>query len=271
MTRTTKKPPTTDPKGRCGTYAGSRAHARRGEACCAPCLEEQRAYVRRKQQERRSRPEVQAAEHAREQLPEVKAQRAEYHRQYRAAHLEDVRAREQAKYWKTAHPEGPEAAREAHLQLVADRERKAREAAEWAEFLTTPLGVAFQEDLAEARELERQDRQRAVWRRKDRTARDRPGSPRRVRQLARRNRKRYGGKVPGVPSTGTLQDRLDYYGGKCWVCGADTAVVGLQWDHVKPLSHGGADMLANLRPACPSCNLDKSDQWPYTPPERTTP
>ena len=32
-----RKPPTADPKGRCGTYAGYRAHQRRGEFPCDPC------------------------------------------------------------------------------------------------------------------------------------------------------------------------------------------------------------------------------------------
>lgn len=40
MARTTgddRKAPTADPKGRCGTYAGYRAHQRRGERPCDPC------------------------------------------------------------------------------------------------------------------------------------------------------------------------------------------------------------------------------------------
>lgn len=32
-----RKDPTTDPRGRCGTYAGYRAHQRRGERPCDPC------------------------------------------------------------------------------------------------------------------------------------------------------------------------------------------------------------------------------------------
>lgn len=35
--RTTKKKPTTDPKGRCGSRAGYAAHGRRGESACAAC------------------------------------------------------------------------------------------------------------------------------------------------------------------------------------------------------------------------------------------
>lgn len=56
---------------------------------------------------------------------------------------------------------------------------------------------------------------------------------------------------------GQLTARLSMYPG-CWMCGrvADTI------DHVKPLSKGGAHMLANLRPACLPCNSRKNDSWP---------
>jgi 5-methylcytosine-specific restriction endonuclease McrA len=32
-------------------------------------------------------------------------------------------------------------------------------------------------------------------------------------------------------------------------------------DHVKPLSKGGQNLLANLRPACISCNARKGGKW----------
>lgn len=56
-----------------------------------------------------------------------------------------------------------------------------------------------------------------------------------------------------------LQARVDYYGGKCWMCGAEYE----HMDHVKPLSRGGAHMLSNLRPACAACNLSKFNKWPW--------
>lgn len=58
-----------------------------------------------------------------------------------------------------------------------------------------------------------------------------------------------------------LQQRLSMYGGRCWICGGP----GSDADHVKPLSKGGPHILANLRPACRSCNSRKNAQWPYTP------
>lgn len=45
----------------------------------------------------------------------------------------------------------------------------------------------------------------------------------------------------------------------CWMCGGPKESV----DHVKPLSRGGPHILANLRPACCSCNARKNDTWPF--------
>jgi 5-methylcytosine-specific restriction endonuclease McrA len=45
----------------------------------------------------------------------------------------------------------------------------------------------------------------------------------------------------------------------CWMCGGDADTV----DHVKPLSKGGAHILANLRSACQSCNSSKGATWPF--------
>jgi len=66
----------------------------------------------------------------------------------------------------------------------------------------------------------------------------------------------------GVITPATLAARIAYYGGKCWMCGAEYEHL----DHVKPLSKGGAHMLANLRPACAPCNMLKSNHWPYNVP-----
>ena len=54
-----------------------------------------------------------------------------------------------------------------------------------------------------------------------------------------------------------LQLRLSMFPG-CWMCGGAKESV----DHVKPLSKGGAHILANLRPACKSCNSRKRNRWP---------
>ena len=56
-----------------------------------------------------------------------------------------------------------------------------------------------------------------------------------------------------------LQARIDYYGGRCWMCRAPWTCI----DHVKPLSAGGCNWPANLRPACTPCNARKHNRWPY--------
>jgi 5-methylcytosine-specific restriction endonuclease McrA len=56
---------------------------------------------------------------------------------------------------------------------------------------------------------------------------------------------------------------FDTYEGCCWICDKvldDT----FHWDHVKPLSKGGTHTLDNLRPACATCNVRKSNTWPFT-------
>ena len=56
-----------------------------------------------------------------------------------------------------------------------------------------------------------------------------------------------------------IRARMDYFGHACWVCGA----AGVERDHVKPLSKGGAHMPCNIRPICVRCNRSKKDKWPF--------
>lgn len=65
----------------------------------------------------------------------------------------------------------------------------------------------------------------------------------------------------GFSTKQQLQWRWDYYGGKCWVCECDAT----EFDHVIPLTKGGSNWPANLRPICRSCNARKSNTWPYNP------
>jgi 5-methylcytosine-specific restriction endonuclease McrA len=57
-----------------------------------------------------------------------------------------------------------------------------------------------------------------------------------------------------------LEARLSMFGGKCWIC---RTTAWEEVDHVKPLSKHGPHILANLRPACASCNRSKRDRWPF--------
>lgn len=54
-----------------------------------------------------------------------------------------------------------------------------------------------------------------------------------------------------------LAQRAVMFDDACWMCGESWT----DWDHVKPLSKGGAHCLANLRPACGSCNSRKHARW----------
>lgn len=74
-------------------------------------------------------------------------------------------------------------------------------------------------------------------------------------EAIRRGRKR---DAPGDATPSQIAARIDYYGGRCWMCGAPWEHI----DHVKPLAKGGSNWPANLRPACGPCNLAKSDHWP---------
>lgn len=60
-------------------------------------------------------------------------------------------------------------------------------------------------------------------------------------------------------TTEQLQAKCSYWGNRCWMCGGPQEAI----DHVKPLSKGGPHVLANLRPACWSCNSSKHNTWPY--------
>ncbi len=80
-----------------------------------------------------------------------------------------------------------------------------------------------------------------------------------VREYGRKRRaaKKLGPCDPIKPEL--LTAKLAYWGWQCWLCGDEPTA----WDHVKPLSKGGAHIPANLRPACTSCNSSKHDHWPF--------
>lgn len=78
------------------------------------------------------------------------------------------------------------------------------------------------------------------------------------REAAKRRKARKMGAAV-VPFTfETLQQKLAYWGKRCWMCGGEPDTV----DHVKPLARGGYHIIANFRPACRSCNSRKADKWP---------
>jgi 5-methylcytosine-specific restriction endonuclease McrA len=61
-----------------------------------------------------------------------------------------------------------------------------------------------------------------------------------------------------------LDGRMAVLNDRCWMCGAVLADIDAtpHFDHVKPLSRGGAHTASNLRASCPTCNISKSGRWP---------
>lgn len=87
----------------------------------------------------------------------------------------------------------------------------------------------------------------------------RHANPERTKGYERRYRAAKKAAIIGQVTPHLLAAKLAYWGHRCWMCGGPPVDV----DHVKPLAKGGPHMLANLRPACRSCNSTKNDQWPY--------
>lgn len=75
-----------------------------------------------------------------------------------------------------------------------------------------------------------------------------------------RSRKRGVKCVPYTPAQ--VQAKISYWGWRCWIC-KEIISGPVDMDHVKPISKGGPDCLANLRPACGPCNRRKSGKWPF--------
>jgi len=62
-----------------------------------------------------------------------------------------------------------------------------------------------------------------------------------------------------------LDQRMAYYGNRCYIKTSACTGGFDDIDHVKPISSGGAHMLSNLRPACEPCNSRKHARWPFNP------
>lgn len=60
----------------------------------------------------------------------------------------------------------------------------------------------------------------------------------------------------GIATSQQIKARIDYYGQRCAYCGGTFQHL----DHVIPISKGGTNWPANLRPCCLTCNSRKGDQ-----------
>jgi 5-methylcytosine-specific restriction endonuclease McrA len=164
----------------------------------------------------------------------------EYMRGYRARNRERLLERERQRY---------------HADLEASRERARRK-------------YADNPEAARARKYRWDDRNRERVRAENRAwykaNRERVNA--RVRAnydplCNAANHAKYRALKNGAPGSATAQQvaaRWTYYGDRCWMCGDPAGAT----DHAIPLSRGGSNWPANLRPACVPCNSSKSNKHP---------
>lgn len=162
-----------------------------------------------------------------------------YNRQYHHTHREQNLAR--SKRWAEENPERIAAIKRHHYDANRDKA------------------------IARTRAWNRTNKERKrAWRAANRDVRYAAwkawwqANPERWTEYQRRRRARKLAAAIGDITPDLLAAKLAYWGWRCWLCGDEPT----GWDHVKPLSKGGAHMLANLRPACGSCNSTKHDTWP---------
>lgn len=80
-----------------------------------------------------------------------------------------------------------------------------------------------------------------------------------IRMRGHHKRRALQANAPGYCTKEQLEARIAFYGEQCWIC--KVPYYGI--DHVKPLTKGGSNWPANLRPICRACNTRKSNRWPY--------
>jgi len=111
------------------------------------------------------------------------------------------------------------------------------------EYVKTPQGRAAKEKTTQ--KYQQTLRFKLVWREQHHS--------RRAREV----------HAPGQASVEQIQARIDFYGRCCAYCENPYECV----DHVIPLSRGGSNWPANLRPACRHCNSSKGRrtlfEWRY--------
>lgn len=91
-------------------------------------------------------------------------------------------------------------------------------------------------------------------------------------KIAAKNRKRRAKKSGNYSEPYTLEQIFERYGTNCHIClnpidlsaprtpsAGEGWEMGLQLDHVIPISKGGADMLENVKPSHAKCNFIKGD------------
>lgn len=191
-----------------------------------------------------------------------------YQAEWRARNREHINAR--ARHWRADHRETLAARREANRETLRAYQRQWYEnnREDWRAYQRhwyAAHRATYRERrrrwYAENREEHNERSRRHYDANKEsyhaRTRAWERSHPERQAETQRRRRARKLGTSVASITPELLDAKLAYWGWTCWMCGGEPKA----WDHVKPLSKGGAHMLANLRPACRSCNSVKGSRW----------
>jgi 5-methylcytosine-specific restriction endonuclease McrA len=146
-------------------------------------------------------------------------------------------------------------------QFYRDRSRPSGRQSRCKECERKRMRTQYMKNRERDRELYRDRSYRWYWQNRDKAIakvlRWKTNNPEALKALKRRYKALKRGAI-GYTTAKQLRARIDYYGGRCWMCGdlADTI------DHVIPISRGGSNWPANQRPACVSCNSSKQAKLP---------
>lgn len=76
--------------------------------------------------------------------------------------------------------------------------------------------------------------------------------------VARQRRRALRRSAPGTFSEQQLIDKCAFHGWRCYLCSSPLTPDSMHADHRQPLCRGGSNWIANIAPACASCNLRKN-------------
>jgi len=171
---------------------------------------------------------------------------SEYNRKRYLAQRESIKARVRERYW--ADPDKVRAeGRRTYAKYAEDRRARARE------YMRTHDRSEYKREWARADRAANPEK----WR--ERSRRDYQRNPEARKAIDHRRRAKKIGRLAATVTADMLRLKWLYWAGLCWMCGN----AAIEWDHVKPLTKGGSHCLANLRPACRSCNAHKGNRWPW--------
>lgn len=207
----------------------------------------------------------------------------EYHKEKRVADGRQAQCkecmRERRRQFRLDHPDADkkyydtniERLQERRKELYKDPERRAKEREQQRKYYlkhqehlkakAKAYGKANYPKIAERAKIYRSDPENRE--RSNASSRKYRAKPENKKALAYRAMRYFHRKhnAKGHSTKQQLQWRWDYYGGKCWICECEAT----EFDHVIPITKGGSNWPANLRPICRSCNARKSNIWPYNP------